>query len=255
MQRWRILFASLAVTLAVLLARYLLHEIIGIRPDLVWDDIQTVITGASLIIGLMIVGVVRDFVEAAQLPGVVAGGLSALDSVVRSANIARGTSDPAPHIEVRLLANTIHNWLYSRLSDADMRAAVERARTMLIDLQRGGPNDLWSFRAHEELTKVTGAVNRMMVLRNTSYLTSGYTLMDVLMGIVVLLLLIVEFPRNGLAPWLIAGSLTLVFVYLVILVRDLDNPFSYGGRGGGAEVDLTQLTSVIESLGRDEDLG
>jgi hypothetical protein len=253
MQRWRILFASLTVTVAVLLARYLIHEVFDIRPELVWDDIQTVITGASLIIGLMIVGVVRDFVEAAQLPGVVAGALSAMDSVVRSANIARGTSDPAPHVEVRQLANTIHQWLYSRLTDADMRAAIERARVMLIDLQRAGPNDLWSFRAHEELTKVSGAVNRMMVLRNTSYLSSGYTLMDVLMGIVVILLLIVEFPRGGLAPWVIAGSVTLVFVYLVILVRDLDNPFSYGQKGGGAEVDLTPLLVVLDGLAGDEE--
>lgn len=252
MQRWRILFASLAVTAVVLAARWLLHEALGVRPELVWDDIQTVITGASLIIGLMIVGVVRDFVEAAQLPGIVAGALSALDSVVRSANIARGTGDTAPHAVVRDLADTIHEWLYNRRADADMRAAVERSRLMLVDLQRGGPNDIWSFRGHEELTKVSAAVNRMMVLRNTSYLTSGYTLMDVLTGIVVLLLLIVEFDRGGLAPWLISGSLTLVFSYLVILVRDLDNPFSYGRRGGGAEVDLTPLNTVIAALHADE---
>jgi hypothetical protein len=66
--------------------------------------------------------------------------------------------------------------------------------------------------------------------------------------VLIVLLLIVDFGRVGAAQWLMPGALTLIYSYLVLLVRDLDNPFGYGRRAGSAEVDLSALRDIADEL-------
>jgi len=248
MRRLRILLFSLVMTAAVLAARYLVHDVLHVSTNLAWDDIQVVVTGASLIIGLMLVGVLRDYGDAGQLPGSVASGLSAFDHLLRNAGASVGKPSTAYIAAVEALIDAITEWLYGRAPDAQIRAQLTAVRRMLLDMHTAGISEGYVIRAHVELSQIDASVARMMSIRNSPYLQSGYTLMYVLTTIVLGLLLVVEFSNPGLAPWLMSGSLTLIYAYLILLIRDLDNPFAYGRRSGVAEVDLAPLNAVREEL-------
>jgi hypothetical protein len=248
MRRWRILFTSLLVTAVVLAARYVVHEVLGLTTDVVWDDIQVVTTGASVIIGLMLVGVLREYGDAEQLPVQVASAISTFDRLVRNA-AAAGHFDSSPfHGAISGLAGSIGDWLYVKKPDAQVEAEIDAIRKSLVELQKLGASDVYLGRCHVQLDIIDGAVDRMMSIRNSMYLQSGYTLMYVLTSIVIVLLLVVDFGKAGLAPWLMSGSLTMIYTYLILLIRDLDNPFAYGRRQGVAEVDLSPLHAVREDL-------
>ncbi|MFM7545955.1 MAG: hypothetical protein ACKO3I_05490, partial [Synechococcales cyanobacterium] len=78
------------------------------------------------------------------------------------------------------------------------------------------------------------------------FLGSAYILLFVfLIGSVIALLLIGadSFSEN----LTVSGFLFTSFVYLVILIRDLDNPFQYNGRSS-IDVDLTALVNVMTKL-------
>jgi hypothetical protein len=248
MRRLRILLLSIVVTAVVLAARYVVHDILRVNTDLAWDDIQVVVTGASLIIGLMLVGVLRDYGDAGQLPGTVASGLSALDHLLRNAGASLGLPPTAYLAAVEALTDAITEWLYGRAPDSQIRAQMTAIRRMLLDMHKAGISEGYVIRAHIELSALDASVARMMSIRNSAYLQSGYTLMYLLTTIVIMLLLVVEFTSSGLAPWLMSGSLTLIYAYLVLLIRDLDNPFAYGRRSGVAEVDLAPLLAVGDEL-------
>ena len=248
MRRLRILLLSLAATAVVLVARYVVHDVLRVNTALAWDDIQVVVTGASLIIGLMLVGVLRDYGEAGQLPGSVASSLSAFDHLLRNAGESVGKPPTAYLAAVEALVDAITEWLYERAPDSQIRAQLNAVRRMLLDMHKAGISEGYVIRAHVELSALDASVARMMNIRNSPYLQSGYTLMYVLTTIVLGLLLVVEFSSTGLAPWLMSGSLTLIYAYLVMLIRDLDDPFAYGRRAGVAEVDLAPLLAVRDEL-------
>ena len=91
-----------------------------------------------------------------------------------------------------------------------------------------------------------------MSIRNTQFIKAGYALMTILVAVVLILLIIADFPSD-VAQWVVCGALSLVYTYLLLLVRDLDNPFGYGdnkGRGSGADVDLSPFTSALDLLKR-----
>ena len=93
-------------------------------------------------------------------------------------------------------------------------------------------------------------------MRDTSYIQPGYALMEMLVGAVMVLMTVVQFPAKYI-EWPIAGALTLLFAYLVLLVRDLDDPFEYSSDGqntSAADVDLSPFLKALERL-RSENAG
>ncbi len=78
-------------------------------------------------------------------------------------------------------------------------------------------------------------------MRRTSYVSAGYLIAEVT---AVLLVLVMIFTDLGpLAPTLcLVGLISYLLVYLVTLIRDLDNPFEYlNGVPGAADVSLDVL--------------
>jgi hypothetical protein len=90
----------------------------------------------------------------------------------------------------------------------------------------------------------------MSVIRNTNFIKSGYALMEILIAIVLGLLIIVDYPKPTV-QWFVSGVLAAAYTYLVLLVKDLDNPFDYGAngeKGSAADVDLSPWKKVFANL-------
>ena len=87
---------------------------------------------------------------------------------------------------------------------------------------------------------VRRTVSRIDVIARTGFLPPAYALLEVLVVMVIGLMLIAQF-NNRLVEFLIVPFVTLVNVYMLRLIRDIDNPFEYspdGKRDGKAEVEL-----------------
>jgi len=64
-------------------------------------------------------------------------------------------------------------------------------------------------------------------------------------------LAVVTFP-SPIMSWIAPSVLSLAYGYLLLLVRDLDNPFGHGennGQGSGADVDIRPILLAVQQLG------
>lgn len=98
--------------------------------------------------------------------------------------------------------------------------------------------------------EMTNVLNRIAVIRNTAFVQSGYVLMTFLVTTLQVSLAVVTFP-SPIMSWVAPSVLSLAYGYLLLLVRDLDNPFGHGendGKGSGADVDIAPLLTAISSL-------
>ncbi len=93
----------------------------------------------------------------------------------------------------------------------------------------------------------------MAVISRTGFLASGYALLETLTGAIVLLLMIAKF-KSLVAELILVSFVTLIYTYMLGLIRDVDDPFEYSATAarGAAEVDLFPLDEYIARSGREQ---
>jgi len=121
---------------------------------------------------------------------------------------------------------------------------------LILDLDRKDVPDYYLHRLLRVNSDLGAALSRMQVIRDTDFIASGYALMELLVSGVVVAFSIVLFS-TPLIGYGITGGLTLIYVYLVLLTKDIDNPFGHGknnGKGSAADIDLTPFHAMQKKL-------
>ena len=249
MAKWRLLFVALPITAIVLGLRYLVHDVFDVNKLVSFSDAGPVITGAALILGLMLSGVLGDYKESEKLPSAVAGGLSGFEGLAIRGLEVKDLDSSWVHPRVTKVAQAIDDWFYSRISDEQVGAATSDLNVMIQDLEKAGIPTHYLARLFISAGDLGGAISRIQTIRNTNFIKSGYALMELLIAAVLGLMILVDFPSPNV-QWVVAGALSLVYVYMLLLVKDLDNPFGYGdnnGQGSAADVDLTPWLNTMKN--------
>ncbi len=249
MNKWRILLQSIPLAIVVLILRYLLHNVAGKSEILQFSDTSSVLTGAALIMGLMLAGVIGDYREAERLPSEVGGGLLGFELYATRGLQVIDKDSSWVHARIAAVAHTINEWFYGRKSDAEMWAEYDDINQVVVELAKSGMTIPYLNQVHGANNGVAGAIDRITVIRNTSYIKAGYALMEFLIAVVLVLMVVVDFPQ-GFAQELVPASISIVYVYMFLFIRDLDNPFAYGdhhGTGSAADVSITAWKNAYET--------
>jgi hypothetical protein len=93
-------------------------------------------------------------------------------------------------------------------------------------------------------------VTRADVISRTTFIPVGYALLDLLVGATLLLLLAANYA-TPMAEYFLIILFSLIYIYMIRLIYDLDNPFAYkpGRRiGGSAEVNPFPLPEYRHRL-------
>ena len=138
-------------------------------------------------------------------------------------------------------------WLSQGRPLETVEVALAQLNLQLVALQRvtGFPA---VNRVQGELAKMRIMITRMHLNRSTDFLGPAYALLEIfLIGAVIALLLIGadRFSENIVVSCFLFTS----FSYLLLLIRDLDNPFQYDGKSC-VDVDLSLLEATCNDLQR-----
>lgn len=98
------------------------------------------------------------------------------------------------------------------------------------------------------MNAVRRAIGRIEVVSRTGFLPTGYAILEVMVVAILMLLLASRF-KTPVAEYALIPSITLIYVYMLRLIRDLDDPFEYRAdlvRKGAAEVELFPIVEFVE---------
>lgn len=247
--KWKLMLTTLPfVALMVGLNLGVAH--LGLFEGVIeFADIGMVLTGGIFLIGFMLAGTMADYKEAERLPAEVACSLETIEETFTQAAASKPVLDGAA-LRRRVLATTeaLFAWLYKQAPQAGVYAALEDLTAAANDLEKAGSGPL-GIRALNEIHALRKSVTRVGVISRTGFLSSGYALLEVLTGAVLLLLLVAKF-KSLVAEVILVAFITLIYVYMLRLIKDIDDPFEYeaGGKKGAAEVELSPLEEVRERL-------
>lgn len=249
--KWRLMLTTMPFVAAAVSMRLVLARVADFHGVVDFAEVGLVLTGGVFLIGVMLAGTMADFKESEKLPAEVACTLETIEEGLRLAAVTRPVLDEVALCRVVLqVSDAISDWLLRKIDHHQVFLRVESLNETAHALERAGATVLAS-RTINEISNLRKAVMRMDVISRTSFLSSGYALLESVVVAAVLLVLIARF-RSPIAEYTLVAFVTLVFVYMVRLIKDVDDPFEYSidGARGAAEVEVFPLLEHRERAAR-----
>lgn len=246
MLKWRLLITTLPFIVLLVAFKLGLEHFLQIGFYIKFSDIAAILTGGIFLIGFMLSGTMADYKEAEKLPGELVCTLEAIEDGL--SHISR-TKNNIQLKEVQRLVmdlyKSIEDWLYRRVKSDKV---FESISTLSNNAQTLDSTPLGA-RVQNDLSSVRKMVTRIDVISRTDFLASGYALLDIVVGLVILILLVVKFDTI-FSEVLLTSFVSLIYIYMNRLIRDIDDPFEYedGVQKGAAEVELFPLEEYYQRL-------
>jgi hypothetical protein len=207
------------------------------------------VAGTIFLLGFLLAGTLADYKESEKLPGDLAASLETICDeclILREDKRAPAARDCLAHMQG--LVASIEAWLRNReRTDAMLEEISGLNRYFLAFEALTQPNFI--VRLKQEQNAIRRMVIRINTIRETSFVMAGYAIAEVTSLLLVLGLLFTEVGELGLEIFLVS-TLAFLLGYMLLLIRDLDDPFDYDGadQAGAAEVSLAPLEHLRSRL-------
>jgi hypothetical protein len=247
MLKWRLMMTTLPYVIAAIVAKILLVRVFDLPGWLQLSEVTPILTAGAFLIGFMLSGTMSDYKESEKLPAELAMTLETLEDVVTVVANRKDLDGNGMRARLYEISQAIAAWLGHSQPVESVYAALTRFTAVVegVDAAGGGS---FAVRLTTEMHNLRRSVTRIEVISKTGFLPSGYALLDVLVLAVVGLLLSVHYVSE-VDQTLLIGLLSSVYIYMVRLIRDIDDPFEYTaelGRTGSAEVELFPFLDYLK---------
>jgi hypothetical protein len=241
---WQILLKTLPLTVGFCLLKVVLHQF-GWEPWQFDALTGTLFGAATFVVALVLSGTLADYRACETMPMQVANAIATMQDSNAMVAASYPHYDPLP-LQNGLLAvlERMQEWLQEGKEIALVEEAVDQLNLLFVPIaQQSGAI---ASRLQTEQAKLRFLVASIQSNRDTDFLGQAYVLLWIfLLGTVAALLLSgAELFSENLT---VSAFMFTSFVYLVIFIRDLDNPFQYDGRSS-VDVDLSPLKHMGDRL-------
>ncbi len=245
MLKYKLIITTLpfvAVVIGLALIRDFVFRIHGI---LEFSEVAPILSAVALIIGFMMAGVLTDYKESEKIPGEIATTLETIgDTVQMVIALSKDADTSSVENQYARLVATVEDWFMGRTSVEHCYAVLDDFRQVFTIMhQAAGVN--YAIRSLAELHNLRRLITRVDVISRTSFIPAVYALLNLLVITTISLLLIINY-KTIMAEYFLITLLSLIYIYLLRLIGDVDNPFEYSigeNKTGSTEVDPFPLQS------------
>lgn len=238
---YRLLARSLPIVLPVLIAKLALDQLGA--DTIALNPLYSGLVAANVfLIGFLLAGTLADYKESERLPGELAVRAEAIADECQILFRDKGADAARRCLEhVGRLAATLNAWLHGREDVHEVLERVEDFNWYFLEFESlTQPNFI--VRLKQEQTALRMLVTRINTIRETSFIGAGYVICEITSVLLVIALLLADIAPLG-AELFLLGTITFLLAYMILLIKDLDDPFDYDENGsvGAAEVSLAPL--------------
>jgi len=245
MQKWYLAFTIVPILLGILILKLLFHKF-GLEFISLNALFTSLIAATTFLIGFLITGVISDYKESEKIPGDMAAGLESLydEIYILDKNKSNQLTRSFLAFYGEFLESIV-DWFYRK----------EKTKSILIKLHKmddhfAGLESIIQPNFLARMKNEQGSIRKMVIrvdnIRDVSFVQSAYAIVEALAFFVIfgLLILKVEPFYEALFFTLLVSFL---LVYMIFLIRDLDNPFDYSEHGeNGTEVSIKPIRDLID---------
>jgi hypothetical protein len=242
----QILFKALPLVAVVAVVKVAVHY--GNLEVLTVNALFSGIIGATVfLMGFLLTGVLTDFKESEKLPGEIASIIATLaDEMEILIKSKPDRSVRSSLVYLYELAQCIRDWIYKK---EKTRTVMERIRGLNehFILFETLTQVNYVTRLKSEQNNLRKLIIRIHTIRETNFISSGYFI-----AISTVILLIGGLVFSKIEPFyeslFTIGIVSYLLTFLLLLIRDLDNPFGYYDGGSSEDVSLKPIEDIISEL-------
>jgi hypothetical protein len=241
MIKWRLMLTTLPFVAVALAVKFGLDHA-GYKGWIEFGDLGPLLTVGAFLIGFMLAGTMADYKESERMPGELACALETIEDTTAVAARAKKLDEKALLGKVWAVTESVTGWLSRKRPVADVYTALTGLGEVASSLEAAGSTP-HAIRVTNEAHGLRKIVTRVEVISRTGFLQSGYALLEFMVLAIVVLLLTAHF-KSRLSMYLLITFISFVYVYMLRLIKDIDDPFEYNGelkQSGSADVDPTPL--------------
>ena len=194
--------------------------------------------------GFLLSGVLSDYKESERLPGELSASLENLAQEVIGIKLGRPETDISQSINlISIISKDILAWFNKQHTTNTLMDHLNELTPQFGKLEPFTQATLLA-RLKQEQSNLRRTLIRIHTIRETSFISAGYLLADIttfLLCIGLVLAKIEPFTELLFFVTIIAY----LMIFLLLLIRDLDNPYGYYEKGFGADVSLKPLQDTV----------
>ncbi|MEI6644777.1 MAG: hypothetical protein WCP12_01925 [bacterium] len=244
--QYRLLLQASAIVAIIAIVKLIVHflgwEIISINPLF-----SGIIAANVFLMGFLLNGVLSDFKESERYPGELGVGLENLAQEVRGIKLARSEAQVVPCLELlSQLGLDILSWFHKKHRTGELLEHINDLTPQFALFEQWTQATLVA-RLKQEQGNLRRMIVRIHTIRETSFVSSGYLLADLVTGLLCIGLVLAKIEPFHESVFYV-GVISYLMVYLLLLIRDLDNPFGYYEKYSGEDVSLKPLEDATNRL-------
>jgi len=199
------------------------------------------------LMGFLLSGVLSDFKESERLPGELSACLENLAQEVCGIRMARPEANVGSCLVLlSQLTQDILSWFRKQHRTAGLLEHVNDLTPQFAAMEQWTQATLVA-RLKQEQGNLRRTLIRIHTIRETSFVSSGYLLAD-LITILLCAGLILAKIEPLYESLFFVGVIAYLMIYLLMLIRDLDNPFGYYEHCSREDVSLKPLEDAASRL-------
>jgi hypothetical protein len=207
-------------------------------------------SAATFVIALILSGTLSDYRTCEGMPSQIANAIESINDIDRIIAIGRPDYDPQPLQQALVnIGRSILDWLTAGKEFGIVDESIDRLNPLLAEIFAVDGCAGFVNHIQTEQAKIRSISRQMRGNRDTDFLGSAYVLLWLFLGgsIVALLLIHADQFSENLT---VSTFMFTLFIYLLFLIEDLDNPFEYNGKSS-VDVGLSPLETVCLKLNSD----
>ena len=206
-----------------------------------------IIAANVFLMGFLIAGVLADYKESEKLPGELVVSIQAIRDEAHALIRAR-QAEPARAClaHTGALAGALLDWFHKRRETAEVQRLIRDLGDHYSAME---PLTAPPFiaRLKQEQTALRRMVVRCHTIRETNFVSSGYVIAELTTVLLSLGLILTRFTPFHESLFFVF-VINFFLIYLLALIRSLDNPFGYYERGSLENVPLRPLEDLVAEI-------
>lgn len=239
-------FKVLPIVLGIILIKLIVHllgwEILSLN-----SLFSGIVAANVFLMGFLITGVLTDYKESEKLPGDIASCINAIaDEMII---IKKRKNHVLADQGLKYLSDLTENiklWFYKKTSSAVLMEKIEGLNNYFADFE-----DLtqanFIVRMKQEQNTLRRIITRIHMIRETSFIASGYTIAEITTSLLSLGLILAKIDPFYESLFFVF-VITFLLIYMLLLIKDLDNPFSYYEMESMESISLKPLDELKKIL-------
>ena len=233
---------------AVVSVKFLVHflgwEIISVNPLF-----SGIVAANVFLMGFLLSGTLSDFKESERLPGELSACLENLAQEVSGIKMAKPEAKvDACLAHLSIISQDILSWFYKKHRTAELLDHLNELTPQFALMEQWTQATLVA-RLKQEQSNLRRTLIRIHTIRETSFVSTGYLLADMVSFLLCTGLILARIEPFYESLFFVS-VISYLMIYLLMLIRDLDNPFGYYERYSGEDVSLKPLVDTASRLSK-----